>query len=191
MSGVLYLASKSPRRRELLGQLGVAHVVLEVEIPEQRAPGEAAFDYVRRVAREKAEAGWSRVGDQPRARVLSADTEVILEDEVFGKPSDALDAAGMLRRLSGRRHQAVSALCLVDVDGSREALCVTEVEFDTLDEAAIAGYIDSGECFGKAGAYAIQGRAAAFIRHIEGSYTGVMGLPLFETAALLKRTPDR
>lgn len=191
MSGVLYLASKSPRRRELLGQLGVAHVVLEIEIPEQRAPGEAAFDYVRRVAREKAEAGWNRVGDQPLARVLSADTEVILDDEVFGKPSDALDAAGMLRRLSGRRHQAVSAVCLADANGSREALCVTEVEFDTLDEAAIAAYIDSGECFGKAGAYAIQGRAAAFVRHIEGSYTGVMGLPLFETAALLKRAADR
>lgn len=185
MSGVLYLASKSPRRRELLGQLGIAHVVLEIEIPEQREPGEPALDYVQRVAREKAEAGWNRVGHQPFARVLAADTEVILDDEVFGKPQDALDAAAMLRRLSGRRHQAVSAICLADAQGSREALCITEVEFDTLDEARIAAYIDSGECFGKAGAYAIQGRAAAFIRRIEGSYSGVMGLPLFELARML------
>lgn len=186
MSGTLYLASKSPRRRELLGQLGIAHVVLEIDIPEQRAAGEPALDYVQRVAREKAEAGWNRVGHQPLARVLAADTEVILDDEVFGKPCDALDAAAMLRRLSGRRHQAVSAICLADDQGSRDALCITEVEFAELEEAAIAAYIDSGECFGKAGAYAIQGRAAAFIRRIEGSYTGVMGLPLFETAALLR-----
>jgi septum formation protein len=185
MSGVLYLASKSPRRRELLGQLGIAHVVLEIEIPEVREAGEPALDYVQRVAREKAEAGWNRVGHQPFARVLAADTEVILDDEVFGKPRDALDAAAMLRRLSGRRHQAVSAICLADAHGSREALCITEVEFDALDEARIAAYIDSGECFGKAGAYAIQGRAAAFIRRIEGSYSGVMGLPLFELARMI------
>ncbi|MFY8135018.1 MAG: Maf family protein [Aquimonas sp.] len=182
---MLYLASKSPRRRELLGQLGIAHVVLEIEIPEAREPGEPALDYVQRVAREKAEEGWNRVGRQPFARVLAADTEVILDDEVFGKPRDALDAAAMLRRLSGRRHQAVSAICLADAHGSREALCITEVEFDALDEARIAAYIDSGECFGKAGAYAIQGRAAAFIRRIEGSYSGVMGLPLFELARMI------
>ncbi len=190
MSGVLYLASKSPRRRELLGQLGIAHVVLEIEIPEERAPGEPALAYVQRVAREKAEAGWNRIGHQPFARVLAADTEVILDDEVFGKPRDALDAAAMLRRLSGRRHQAVSAICLADAQGSREALCITEVEFAELDETAIAAYIDSGECFGKAGAYAIQGRAAAFIRRIEGSYSGVMGLPLFELSKLLP-DPDQ
>jgi septum formation protein len=185
MSGVLYLASKSPRRRELLGQLGIAHVVLEVDVPEERAAGECPLDYVQRVARDKAEAGWLRVGQQPLARVLSADTEVVLDDEVFGKPVDALDAAAMLRRLSGRRHLAVSAVCLADANGLREELCETWVEFDPLSERDIAGYIDSGECFGKAGAYAIQGRAGAFIKRIEGSYSGVMGLPLFETARLL------
>lgn len=185
MSGVLYLASKSPRRRELLGQLGVAHVVLEVDVPEQREAGEPALDYVRRVARDKAEAGWNRVAEQPLARVLAADTEVILDDDVFGKPADALDAAAMLRRLSGCAHRAVSALCLADAQGCTEALSETVVEFDVLSEDDIRTYIDSGECFGKAGAYAIQGRAAAFVRRIEGSYSGVMGLPLFETAQLL------
>lgn len=185
MRGVLYLASKSPRRRELLTQLGQSHVVLEVDVPEQRELGEAALDYVQRVARDKAEAGWLQVRSDAAARVLAADTEVILNDEVFGKPVDAADAAAMLRRLSGRVHVAVSAVCLRDSSGTREALCPTTVEFIELDETRIRSYLDSGEWQGKAGAYAIQGRAGAFIRRIEGSYSGVMGLPLFETAALL------
>jgi septum formation protein len=185
MSGVLYLASKSPRRRELLDQLGQPHVVLEVDVPEQREPGESAFDYVKRVARDKAEAGWLQVRTDHSARVLAADTEVILDDEVFGKPVDAADAAAMLRRLSGRAHVAVSSVCLREAAGMREGLCPTTVEFAALDESVIAAYLESGEWQGKAGAYAIQGRAGAFIRRIEGSYSGVMGLPLFETAALL------
>jgi septum formation protein len=185
VSGVLYLASKSPRRRELLTQLGQPHVVLEVDVPEQRAAGETALDYVARVARDKAEAGWLEVRADPSARVLAADTEVILDDEVFGKPADAADAAAMLRRLSGRVHVAVSAVCLRDSSGAREALCPTAVEFAAIDESTISAYLDSGEWQGKAGAYAIQGRAGAFIRRIEGSYSGVMGLPLFETAELL------
>jgi septum formation protein len=185
MSGVLYLASKSPRRRELLGQLGREHVVLEVDVAEIRGAAEPALQYVQRVARDKAEAGWLQVENQPGARVLAADTEVILDDEVFGKPNDAADAAAMLRRLSGRTHVAVSAVCLRDAAGAREALCPTRVEFAELSEAVIAAYVASGECFGKAGAYAIQGRAGAFITRIEGSYSGVMGLPLFETSRLL------
>jgi len=185
MSGVLYLASKSPRRRELLTQLGQPHVVLEVDVLELREAGEAALDYVARVARDKAEAGWLEVGAAVSSRVLAADTEVILDDEVFGKPVDAADAAAMLRRLSGRVHVAVSAVCLRDASGLREALCPTTVEFAALDDATIDAYLACGEWQGKAGAYAIQGRAGAFIRRIEGSDSGVMGLPLFETAQLL------
>ncbi|MCG6116578.1 MAG: Maf family nucleotide pyrophosphatase [Aquimonas sp.] len=184
---MIHLASKSPRRRELLDQLGLAHAVLDVDVPEQRGSGETALEYVRRVARDKAEAGWAALQKQERTgtRVLAADTEVVLEDEVFGKPSDAAQAAAMLRRLSGRIHQVLSAVCLRDASGVHEALCRSQVRFSTLGEARIGAYLDSGEWQGKAGAYAIQGRAAAFIAHLEGSYSGVMGLPLFETARLL------
>jgi septum formation protein len=183
----LYLASKSPRRRELLDQLGAAHVVLDVDVPEHRGSGETAVDYVRRVARDKAEAGWAGLPQVERgsAQVLAADTEVVLDDEVFGKPSDAGQAAAMLRRLSGRSHEVLSAVCLRNASGVHEALCRSQVRFAVLDEARISAYLQSGEWQGKAGAYAIQGRAAAFIAHLEGSYSGVMGLPLFETARLL------
>ena len=182
---MLYLASKSPRRAELLDRLDQPHRVLEVDVPEVRAPDEGAVDYVRRVAREKARAGWARVAGEPGARVLGADTEVVLGQEVFGKPRDAADAAAMLRRLSGRSHVVLSALALVDASGEREALSTTEVRFAALSEAAIAAYVATGEPMGKAGAYAIQGRAEAFVAHLSGSHSGVMGLPLHETACLL------
>jgi len=183
---MLHLASRSPRRAQLLEQLGLRFDLLDVEVPECRAPGEPPEDYVRRVAREKAGAGLLQVAAVPSALVLGADTEVVLDDHVFGKPADAADAGRMLRLLAGRSHRVLSAVCLVD--GGREAMAlqVSEVRFAGLDDAGIAAYVASGEPMGKAGAYAIQGRAAAFIEHLSGSYSGVMGLPLWETARLLR-----
>jgi septum formation protein len=184
---MLHLASQSPRRQELLRQIGVDFGVLQVDVPEVRQPGEPPEDYVSRVAREKAGAGLLKVMASPGAVVLGADTEVVLDDEVFGKPADAADAAAMLRRLSGRTHRVVSAVWLVSASREAHALQVSEVVFATLDEARIAAYIATGECFGKAGAYAIQGRAAAFITRLSGSHSSVMGLPLHETAMLLRQ----
>ena len=187
MIAMLFLASKSPRRRDLLRQLGIDADVLDIDVPEQRLPGEPPADYVSRVAREKAGMGLLQVVAVPGAVVLGADTEVVFDDEVFGKPADAADAARMLRRLSGRVHQVVSVVWAVS--GGREECVrsVSAVEFGELSDADIAAYVATGEAFGKAGAYAIQGRAAAFVRRLEGSYSGVMGLPLHETAGLLRR----
>lgn len=183
---MFYLASKSPRRAELLTRLGLQFSVLELDILEQRGSSEQAQAYVRRVAREKAGAGLLQVMSSPDAIVLGADTEVVLDDDVFGKPANAADASAMLRRLSGRTHQVVSALSLVSADREAQAVSVSQVEFATLEEHDIASYVASGECMGKAGAYAIQGSAERFVRHLSGSYSGVMGLPLYETAQLLK-----
>ena len=183
---MLHLASKSPRRAELLARLGVDFGVLDLDIPEHRQPAEPAEEYVRRVAREKAGAGLLQVMSTPGAVVLGADTEVILDDEVFGKPRDAEDAAGMLRRLSGRTHLAVSAVSVVSAGRELQAVSVTEVSFMALDAEDIAAYVARGQCMGKAGAYAIQGEAERFVKHLSGSYSGVMGLPLFETSQLLK-----
>lgn len=182
---MLYLASRSPRRHQLLEQLGYRFQSLDIEVPEVRAAGESAQDYVSRVARDKARAGLLALGSQGHAQVLGADTEVVLGDEVFGKPRDAAAAAAMLRRLSGRTHDVISVVWLVSAAGERSAHCRSQVTFAPLDEATIQAYLACGEAFGKAGAYAIQGRAAAFINRLEGSYSGVMGLPLHETAALL------
>lgn len=183
---MLYLASQSPRRRQLLGQLGVEFRLLDVDVEEVRGPGEPAEDYVRRVAREKAGAGLLQVVAVPDALVLGADTEVVLDGEVFGKPSDDADAAAMLRRLSGRRHQVLSSVALVSPAREAQAMVVSEVDFAELSDAAIERYVATGEPLGKAGAYAIQGRGEAFIRHLSGSYSGVMGLPLHATAELLR-----
>lgn len=182
----LFLASRSPRRRDLLQQVGIAFEPLDLDVPERRAPGEPPEDYVSRVAREKAGVGLMQVAAVPGAVVLGADTEVVLGDDVFGKPADADDAAAMLARLAGRRHRVLSAVWLVAADREEHALSETLVELAPLSAAEIAAYVATGEAFGKAGAYAIQGRAAAFIRRIDGSYSGVMGLPLHETAALLR-----
>ena len=184
---MLYLASQSPRRRELLRQLGVEFSILDVDVPEHREPGEPPEDYVSRVAREKAAAGLWQVTAIPNAVVIGADTEVVLGDEVFGKPADAADAARMLRLLSGRTHRALSVVWFVSAGREEHAMSESHVEFATLGDAEIADYVASGEAFGKAGAYAIQGRAAAFVRHLAGSHSGVMGLPLHETAGLLRK----
>jgi septum formation protein len=183
---MLYLASQSPRRRQLLEQLGIAFTVLDVDVPEQRAAAESAQEYVSRVAREKALAGLASLDDAVDALVLGADTEVVLDDDVFGKPRDADDASAMLRRLSGHTHAVISVVWLVSKTRQQCVTSRSKVRFDTLDEAAIAAYVASNEPFGKAGAYAIQGLGGALISHLEGSYSGVMGLPIFETARLLR-----
>ncbi|HZX71967.1 MAG TPA: Maf family protein [Rhodanobacter sp.] len=185
---MLHLASKSPRRRQLLQQIGVDFSVVEVEVVECRQATESPHDYVSRVARDKARAGLASLagGAHGAVVVLGSDTEVVLDDEVFGKPRDAADAAAMLGRLSGRTHEVISALWLVSDERESHDVCVSSVRFAALDEATIAAYVASGEPFGKAGGYAIQGRAAALVEHLHGSYSGVMGLPLFETAQLLR-----
>jgi len=180
---MICLASKSPRRRALLARLGIGFDVLDVDVPEIRAEGESADDYVQRVAREKALAGLAM---KPDAIVLGADTEVVLDDHVFGKPRDDIDAAAMLRRLSGRTHEVLTAVVVVSSALEARALSRTEVSFGELTEPEIAAYIASGEPMGKAGGYAIQGAAERFVHRLCGSYSGVMGLPLFETGALLR-----
>ncbi|HDS0924808.1 TPA: Maf-like protein [Stenotrophomonas maltophilia] len=183
---MLYLASRSPRRTQLLARLDRPFRALDLDVPEVRAAGETAQDYVRRVAIDKARAGLALVAGDPDAVVLGADTEVVLDGEVFGKPVDAADAAAMLRRLSGRTHQVMTAAALVADGAEQVVMVVSEVSFIALDEAAIAAYVASGEPMGKAGAYAIQGGAERYIRHLAGSYSGVMGLPLQQTEQLLQ-----
>ncbi len=183
---MLYLASQSPRRLELLRQLGVEPGVLEVSVPEMRLPGESPDDYVSRVAREKAGAGLLKVMANPDALVLGADTEVVLGDRVFGKPVDATDAANMLAELAGRTHKVISVVWLLNAGREMRAQSLSEVRFAALNREAIAGYVATDEWRGKAGGYAVQGRAAMFIEHLSGSYSGVMGLPLFETVGLLR-----
>lgn len=183
---MLVLASASPRRVELLQQLGVEFVVRPADVPEERQPGESPEDYGLRVATAKArEAQRHLPAGTP---VLGADTEVLLDGEVLGKPRDDAHAAALLRSLSGRPHEVLSAVVLVRDAEVRSALSRTMVWFRPLTAAEIADYVAGGEPMGKAGAYAIQGRAAAFVRRIDGSYSGVMGLPLFETAELLGLT---
>jgi septum formation protein len=183
----LFLASQSPRRRQLLEQIGQTFDVLTLDLPEVREAGESPDAYVRRVAGDKARAGVQMVGNVRDAVVLGADTEVVLGDDVFGKPTDASDASSMLRRLSGSTHRVLSAVWCVSTNREEFALNESTVTFDELSDAQIADYVASGEPMGRAGAYAIQGRAGAFVKHLSGSYSGVMGLPLFETAQLLRR----
>lgn len=184
---MLYLASQSPRRRQLLEQIGMRFGSVDVDVPEVRAPGEPPADYVSRVAREKAAAGLLKLSGVKDAVVLGADTEVVLGDDVFGKPGDDAHAAAMLRRLSGRTHRVISAVWCLSAGREEGVVHASEVTFATLSEADIAAYVASGEPRGRAGAYAIQGRAAAFIAMLHGSHSGVMGLPLHETAQLLRR----
>lgn len=181
----LFLASRSPRRSELLRQIGQAFELVDVDVPELRAAGESPSQYVSRVARDKAQAGLRALGARAAAVVLGADTEVVLDDEVLGKPADAAAATTMLGRLAGRSHEVISALWLVAAGRELHAIHRSRVTFAALDAARIQAYVASGEPFGKAGGYAIQGRAAAFITHLEGSHSGVMGLPLHEVARLL------
>jgi len=180
----LVLASASPRRSELLAQIGVRFRRQVVNIDETPRARESAEDYVRRVALEKARAARRELGDD-EALVLGADTAVVIDGRPLGKPADLAHARDMLRRLSGRTHRVLSAVALV---GEREALRVSEsrVWFRPLNDAEIEAYWGTGEPHDKAGGYAIQGLGAVFVERLEGSYSGVMGLPLYETAQLLK-----
>jgi septum formation protein len=184
---MLYLASQSPRRRLLLEQIAIRFETVDVEVAEIRAAGEAPLDYVSRVARDKAVAGLAKVAAVAQAVVLGADTEVVLGEDVFGKPADAGEAAAMLRRLAGREHRVITVVWCLSAGREERAVNESTVTFAELDDADIAAYVASGEPMGRAGAYAIQGRAAAFVSHLAGSYSAVMGLPLFETARLLRR----
>lgn len=185
MTDQIVLASASPRRRELLDQINVAYRVLSVDIDETPFPDELPRDYVCRLAAEKSEvcAATYAIADDP---ILAADTAVVLGNRIFGKPKDMDDAAAMLEQLSGRTHQVYSA---VSLRGRQHdlALNVTDVTFRTLSEAEIRAYCRSGEPSGKAGSYAIQGFGSIFVASIRGSFSGVVGLPLFETAELLSR----
>ena len=197
----IYLASRSPRRRELLAQIGIRYHLLlfrsrpgeTVDVDESTFGGEAPEAYVERMARTKVEAGWQRMLQRnlPRAPVLSADTTVALEGKIFGKPADREDAAAMLAALSGRSHEVLTAVALKSDDWMESALSRSEVRFKALTAAEIAAYVETGECDDKAGAYAIQGRAARFVVDLHGSYSGVMGLPLYETGNLLDKLRSR
>jgi len=191
----IYLASQSPRRRELLKQIGVAFDVLPlravagrmdvIEIPHA---GEAALDFAQRMATEKAACGWRAVDTRHLLRfpVLGADTVVELDGAILGKPADRLAAEDMLMRLSGRLHHVHTAVAVQHEARMEMRLSSSQVRFATLDTASIERYLETGEYLGKAGAYAIQGRAGAFVEHIEGSFSGIMGLPLYDTAVLLR-----
>ncbi len=185
----IYLASASPRRQELLRQLGVEFDVIVPSILEEPRAGEAPRAYVVRLAAAKARAGADimRARGLPERPVLGADTEVVLDEEILGKPANRTHGIAMLRRLSGRTHQVLTAISILAQDGIREALSASQVTFAPLSEEEIERYWASGEPADKAGGYAVQGRAAAFISRIDGSYSGIVGLPLFELAELLKR----
>jgi septum formation protein len=195
MPSMIYLASQSPRRRQLLGQIGVAHELLlpgddeDAEALEAVLPGELPDAYVERVTRAKLQAALARLQRRglPPAPVLCADTTVALGTHILGKPADDAEAAAMLARLSGHTHRVITAVAVSDGRPPALAASVSHVRFRPLEAAEIERYVASGEPRGKAGAYAIQSQAAAWIAHIEGSYSGIMGLPLFETAELLRR----
>jgi septum formation protein len=188
---VVILASASPRRTELLLQIGVSHRVVPAQIDERRAAGEPIEDCVRRLAKNKAlevQVALAAVAGATTAvefAVLGADTAVVIDDDLLGKPRDRADALAMLARLSGRWHQVLSAVALASAHGMQCTVSRSEVRFRALSERECALYWDSGEPCDKAGAYAIQGLGAAFVQELRGSYSGVVGLPLFETARLL------
>ncbi len=183
----LYLASQSPRRRELLTQIGVAYQLLSVDVDEAPlSPHEPAPDYVRRLALDKARAGWQQVCGSDARPVLGADTAVVLDGHILGKPADRTAGLAMLARLSGRTHRVYTGVALCWEGSEAARVSVSEVTFRALGEAECAAYWASGEPCDKAGAYAIQGRAALFVTHIAGSYSGIVGLPLYETGELLR-----
>ena len=191
----IYLASQSPRRRQLLEQLGVKHELLlagpeeDAEALEAVIEGEAPEVYVARVTQAKLDAALARLAARglPAAPVLCSDTTVALGQRILGKPADAADALATLKLLSGQRHRVITAVAVGLGDERMAALNVSDVEFAPVTDVELTRYVDSGEPFGKAGSYAIQSHAAAWIKNISGSYSGIMGLPLYETAQLLQQ----
>ena len=193
----IYLASKSPRRRELLRQIGVEFELLALrndpvrgaDVSEEVHPGEAPMDYVARVAREKGAFAWNIVLSrrQPMRPVLSADTTVTIDGQILGKPANTREAVEMLERLSGRTHEVLTSVAVHGMNIAEQITQVSTVRFAKLTPEQIRAYCASPEPYDKAGGYGIQGAAAVFIEHIEGSHSGIMGLPLFETANLLRK----
>ncbi|MBH1966299.1 MAG: septum formation inhibitor Maf [Comamonadaceae bacterium] len=196
MPDFIYLASQSPRRRQLLEQMGVRHALLlpgddeDAEGLEAVLPGESPRAYVRRVTSLKLQAAVQRLKARalPPAPVLCSDTTVALGRTIYGKPADDTDAARMLGQLSGTTHRVLTCVSLWHEGHEKQALSESRVRFSAMTQAQLKDYIASGEPMGKAGAYAVQGRAAEYIEHISGSYTGIMGLPLYETMQLLRST---
>lgn len=182
---LIYLASASPRRSALLAQIGVAHQVAPVAVDESVVDAEAPESYVTRLAALKADTLWDSLPTERRLPVLGSDTTVVVDRSILGKPADEQDGMRMLRLLSGRTHQVHTAVAVRSATGSEVRLSTSDVTFRELTEAEMRAYWRSGEPVDKAGGYAVQGRGAVFIRHIAGSYSGIMGLPLFETAELL------
>jgi septum formation protein len=181
----IVLASRSPRRSQLLRQIGVPHEVLSVEFDELRRPGEAPRSYVERVARDKALYARGLAPGPARRPLLAADTVVVLGQEIFGKPRDEADCVRMLGALSARAHEVMTAVAVHDGTALQSVVSVSLVTFRALKEQERRDYWSTGEPADKAGGYAVQGLGAVFIERLEGSYSGVMGLPLFETARLL------
>ena len=184
MTAQLYLASRSPRRQELLRQVGLRFDVIAADVAERREPGQAPSSYAVAMALAKARAAQARAAGLP---VLGADTDVVIDDEILGKPAGRDQALAMLGRLSGRTHEVFSSVAVVQDGRAETALSVTRVSFGAITPAQARAYWKSGEPADKAGAYAIQGFGAQFVREIHGSYSGVVGLPLYETLELLKR----
>lgn len=181
----IYLASKSPRRRELLAQIGVEFSVLSIDVDESRLVDETPVDYVKRVAIAKAQKGWDSLDEDDKLPVLGSDTSVVLGDTILGKPRNNDDARSMLQQLSGRSHQVMTAVAVVSGSQIVSELNMSEVNFADLSDADIEWYLSTNEGADKAGGYAVQGLAALFIKQIKGSYSGIMGLPLRETGLLL------
>ncbi|WP_252274712.1 Maf family protein [Pseudomonas subflava] len=184
---MLHLASGSPRRRELLAQIGVPFVTLIASIDETALPGEPAERYVERLAWEKAQAGLTTLKDKDQAVVLGADTAVVLDGRILGKPESRADGLATLAALSGREHQVLTAVALVDAQRVESRVVASRVRFRALRPGEAEAYWDTGEPRDKAGSYGIQGLAAVFVSQLEGSYSAVVGLPLCETAQLLEK----
>lgn len=195
---MIYLASKSPRRQKLLNQIAVRFTILDVPqqdpvhsdmVNEAVHSGENAYDYVSRIAREKAEYARKFLVTQnmPEHPVLTADTTVVMEGEIIGKPADKNEAAEILRRLSGKTHQVLTSVAVRNKEHLFQTVQTSDVTFALLTSRHINAYVDTGEPFDKAGGYGIQGLAGKFITHITGSYSGIMGLPLYETTVLLRK----
>ena len=186
--GSIILASRSPRRRELLSQIGVKYDLLDIEIDESFNKNEMPLEYVERMAIEKAKAGWVKLFElfpNSDKGLLAADTSVVLQQTILGKPRDLNHAREMLNALSDNTHQVITSVALIDKEGLNYRSSVTQVTFAALSESTISSYLATGEGNDKAGSYGIQGLAAKFVKSINGSYSGVVGLPLYETSLLL------